>query len=184
MRASHLNKALGLKEESVEIILRKAAQTDVQEIAKIHVSSWKSAFDGLMPEGYINGFTVSSRVEEWQRTIKNNTESVVVAESGNKVVGFMSYSVHPENAEITELSKLYLCPSVYGRRLGSKFLAHLELESQAVGTKTIILYVLDNNEAAIQFYSKHGFEFADGVMSEEFEGSVIIDLQMIKRVQA
>ncbi|MGF1694464.1 GNAT family N-acetyltransferase [Vibrio lamellibrachiae] len=166
----------------MEINLRAAVQTDVQEIAQIHVSSWKSAFEGLMPKDYINGFTVSSRVEEWQRTIKNNTESVVVAVRGSKVVGFMSYSVHPENAESIELSKLYLCPSVYGQRLGSKFLANLEHESQALGTKTIKLYVLDNNEAAIQFYSKHGFEFADGFMTEEFEGSVIIDLLMAKRI--
>ncbi|MGC9458229.1 GNAT family N-acetyltransferase [Vibrio genomosp. F10] len=162
--------------------LRKAVQTDAREIAQIHVNSWKSAFDGLMPADYINGFTVSLRVDEWQKTIRNNTETVVVAERGNKVVGFMSYFASPEGAEIIELSKLYLCPSVYGQRLGSRFLTHLEQESQALGTKTIKLYVLDNNEAAIQFYSKHGFEFADGFMSEEFEGSVIVDLLMVKRV--
>ncbi|WP_159739928.1 GNAT family N-acetyltransferase [Vibrio atypicus] len=166
----------------MEINLRKAAQTDAREIAQIHVSSWKSAFDGLMPADYINGFTVSSRVDEWHKTIRNNTETVVVAERDDKVVGFMSYFVSPESAEVIELSKLYLCPSVYGQRLGSSFLTHLEQESQALGTKTIELYVLDNNEAAIQFYSKHGFEFADGFMSEEFEGSVIIDLLMVKRV--
>ncbi|MFC6633201.1 GNAT family N-acetyltransferase [Microbulbifer taiwanensis] len=166
----------------MEVNLRNAVQTDAQEIAEIHVNSWKSAFDGLMPEGYINGFTMSSRIEEWQSTIRTNTESVVVAERGNQIVGFMSYFVHPENTETIELSKLYLCPNFYGQRLGSKFITHLERESQALGVKTIKLYVLDNNEAAIQFYSKHGFEFADGFMSEEFEGAVIIDLLMIKRV--
>ncbi|UXI04238.1 GNAT family N-acetyltransferase [Photobacterium sp. TY1-4] len=166
----------------MEINLRKAVLTDVQDIAQIHVNSWKSAFDGLMPADYINGFTISSRIEEWRNTISTSAESVVVAESGNKVVGFMSYFVHPENAETIELSKLYLCPSVYGQRLGSKFIAHLDQESQALEAKNINLYVLDNNKSAITFYSKHGFEFADGFMSEEFEGSVIIDLLMIKRV--
>ncbi|MEF2484797.1 GNAT family N-acetyltransferase [Vibrio mimicus] len=166
----------------MEINLRKAVQTDARQIAQIHVNSWKSAFDGLMPADYINGFTVSSREDEWQKTIRSSTETVVVAELGNKVVGFMSYFASTESAEVIELSKLYLCPSVYGQRLGSRFLTHLEQESQALGTKTIKLYVLDNNEAAIQFYTKHGFEFADGFMSEEFEGSVIVDLLMVKRV--
>ncbi|MDD1780364.1 GNAT family N-acetyltransferase [Enterovibrio sp. ZSDZ35] len=166
----------------MEINLRKAVDTDAQEIAKIHVSSWKSAFDGLMPADYINGFTVSSRLDEWQKAIRNNTETVVVAERSNKVVGFMSYFVPTENPDTIELSKLYLCPSVYGQRLGSSFLTHLEQESQTLRTTMIKLYVLDNNEAAIQFYSKNGFEFADGFMSEEFEGSVIIDLLMVKRV--
>ncbi|MCG2838749.1 GNAT family N-acetyltransferase [Photobacterium sp. WH77] len=166
----------------MEINLRNAVQADVQQIAKIHVSSWKAAFDGLMPDNYINGYTLSSRVEEWQKTICTNAEKVVVAECGEVVVGFMSYRIHPENSETIELSKLYLCPSVYGQRLGSRFMNHLEEESQAQGMKAIHLYVLDTNETAIQFYSKHGFQFSDGCMSEEFEGTTIIDLLMTKRV--
>jgi len=170
------------KGELVEIRIRKAELNDVQEIARIHVDSWKSAFHGLMPADYINSFTNASRIEEWLSAISMNTESVAVAESGNKVVGFMSYFVSSENSETIELSKLYLCPGVYGQRLGSKFLAHLEQEANALGIKTINLYVLDNNEVAIHFYSKHGFEFADGFMSEEFESSVIIDLLMVKQL--
>ena len=166
----------------MEIRIRKAELNDVQEIARIHVDSWKSAFHGLMPADYINSFTNASRIEEWLSAISMNTESVAVAESGNKVVGFMSYFVSSENSETIELSKLYLCPGVYGQRLGSKFLAHLEQEANALGIKTINLYVLDNNEVAIHFYSKHGFEFADGFMSEEFESSVIIDLLMVKQL--
>lgn len=168
----------------MEINLRSAAQADVQQIAKIHVNSWKVAFDGLMPDDYINGYTISSRIDEWQSTMSTNAEKVVVAECGDEVVGFMSYHIHPENAETLELSKLYLCPHVYGQGLGSKFLNYLEAESLAQGIEMIRLYVLDTNEAAIQFYSKHGFEFSDGYVSEEFEGTTIIDLLMTKRVKA
>lgn len=166
----------------MEFNLRTAIQSDVSEIAQIHVSSWNSAFKMLMPEGYINCFTVSSRVKEWQGVIKTNTESVVVALREGKIVGFMSYFINPDNAKIIELSKLYLCPSIYGQKLGSKLLTHLEQQSRSLGKKTIRLYVLDNNEAAIQFYLKHGFEFTGSFVSEEFEGVVMNDLLMVKQV--
>ncbi|QUJ66237.1 GNAT family N-acetyltransferase [Photobacterium sp. GJ3] len=167
----------------MEIHLRNAAQADVHTIADIHVRSWKTAFDGLMPDRYIESYTLPDRVEEWQKIIRSNAETVVVAESGDKVVGFMSYSVHPEQVGTIELSKLYLCPTVYGKRLGSRFLNYLEIDAQALGMTNIHLYVLDNNESAIQFYSKHGFNFSDGFISEVFEETTIIDVLMTKRVK-
>ena len=166
----------------MEIKLRKAIQTDAQEIAQIHVNSWKAAFNGLMPEKYINSYTHSSRMEEWQEIIRTNAETVILAERDEKVVGFMSYSINPKLLETVELGKLYLCPSVYGQKLGSKFISHLEVDSKAQGIKAINLYVLNNNEAAIHFYYKHGFEFSEGYVSEEFEGTTIIDVLMSKRL--
>ena len=166
----------------MEVKIRNAEYSDIQEISRIHVDSWKSAFDGLMPSDYINGYTVSSRMIEWHSTIRNGSDVVVVADMGGKIVGFMSYLSHPENAETIELSKLYLCPSVYGQKLGSTFVNHLEAYSLQKGINVIRLYVLDKNEAAIQFYSKHGFKFSDSYVSEEFEGTIIIDLLMTKRI--
>ncbi|GIU16992.1 MULTISPECIES: GNAT family N-acetyltransferase [unclassified Shewanella] len=167
----------------MEIILRDAVQDDVQQLAQIHVNSWKSTFSGLMPDKYINGYTLSSRVNEWQSVIHSRSEIVVVAERGGIVIGFMSYRVNPENLATIELCKLYLCPSAYGQRFGSKLLNHLKLSAQAQGMKAISLYVLDSNKVAINFYSKHGFEFSGGFVSVEFEGAAIIDLLMTIRLK-
>ncbi|WP_251881840.1 GNAT family N-acetyltransferase [Grimontia kaedaensis] len=59
---------------------------------------------------------------------------------------------------------------------------NLENTARDSGVGTIHLYVLNNNVTAIQFYMKHGFENADGFVSEEFEGTTIIDVLMTKRV--
>ncbi|WP_039849967.1 GNAT family N-acetyltransferase [Grimontia indica] len=166
----------------MEIKLRKAVLSDVEQIAKIHVDSWEVAFEGLMPENYIKGYTLSARIKEWQETIQTNAEFVVVAESASTVVGFMSYRVHPVAREIIELSKLYLCPTQYGKGMGSLFMRNLENAARDSGVRKIHLYVLNNNATAIQFYTKHGFENADGFVSEEFEGTTIIDVLMTKRV--
>tara|TARA_B110001469_G_C9338139_1_gene179492 strand:- start:36 stop:527 length:492 start_codon:yes stop_codon:yes gene_type:complete len=159
--------------------VRKAQLSDSQEIALIHVNSWKSAFKGLMPERYINSYTIEDRNAEWLNVLENGSESVIIAKDNNKLVGFLSYS---KNADSLYLSKLYLCPSIYGQGVGSLLIKQMENESLAASIHLIRLYVLDNNQSAINFYSKQGFEFGDGFESEEFEGETIIDLLMEKRL--
>lgn len=166
----------------MDIKLRKAVQVDVHEIARIHVNSWKVAFAGLISERYINRHTYSSRVDEWSEIIKTNAETVVVAENKGKMVGFMSYSAHFPFSKILTLNKLYLCPSVFGRKLGSQLMSYLTNQAKALGITTIYLYVLDSNGAAIVFYSKQGFVFSNGYLSKEFEGECIVNLLMTKRV--
>ena len=161
--------------------LRKARLSDTQEIASIHVNSWKSAFEGLMPERYINSYTLEDRNSEWLKVLKSGSESVIIAENKSRLVGFISYS---ESEDSLDLNKLYLCPSIYGKGVGYLLMKQMESEAKTAGIKLISLYVLDNNQSAIKFYSKQGFEFGDGCESEEFEGEKIIDLLMEKRLLA
>jgi len=163
--------------------LRKARLSDTQEIASIHVNSWKSAFEGLMPERYINSYTLEDRNFEWFKVLKSGSESVIIAENKSRLVGFISYS-ESEDEDSLDLNKLYLCPSIYGKGVGYLLMKQMESEAKTAGIKLISLYVLDNNQSAINFYSKQGFEFGDGCESEEFEGEAIIDLLMEKRLLA
>ncbi len=159
--------------------VRKARLSDIQEIALIHVQSWKSAFKGLMPDRYINSYTLVDRETEWLSILDSGSESVIIAEENNKLVGFLSFS---KNVNFLYLSKLYLCPSIYGKGVGCLLMKQLESDAQLACIDLIRLYVLDSNQSAIKFYSKQGFEFGDGFESEEFEGETIIDLLMEKRL--
>jgi ribosomal protein S18 acetylase RimI-like enzyme len=161
--------------------VRKARLSDFQGIALIHVNSWKSAFEGLMPERYIDSYTLEDRKSEWLNALDSGSESVIIAEDNNKLVGFLSYR---ENENFLYLSKLYLCPSIYGRGVGDLLMKQMENEAQAACINLIRLYVLDNNKSAIKFYSKQGFEFGDGFESEVFEGETIIDVLMEKQLSA
>jgi len=157
--------------------VRKARFSDIQEIALIHVQSWKSAFKGLMPERYINSYTLEDRKTEWLSILDSGSESVIIAEDNDRLVGFLSFS---ENVNFLYLSKLYLCPSIYGKGVGCLLMKQMESEAQTACIDLIRLYVLDNNQSAMKFYTKQGFEFGDGFESEEFEGETIIDLLMEK----
>lgn len=162
--------------------VRKARLSDTPEIASIHIKSWKSAFEGLMPEGYINSYRLEDRNTEWLNVLESGSESVIIAENTSRLVGFLSYSESEKSQDTLAVSKLYLCPSIYGKGVGYLLMKQLESNAKSAGIKLINLYVLDNNQTAINFYSKLGFEFGDGCESEEFEGETIIDVLMEKQL--
>ncbi|MEZ9526541.1 GNAT family N-acetyltransferase [Enterovibrio norvegicus] len=164
------------------VTLRKAQRDDVDEIASIHVDSWKAAFTGRMPDNYIDSYTLPRRVTEWHQLLTNNAETVVVAEFGGRVIGFLSFKISQTHENAFELSKLYLCPSSYRKGVGNLLMNHLDKEAKSNHINLIALYVLDNNDASIRFYTKQGFEFAEGAVSTEFEGEVILDRLMVKRL--
>ena len=68
--------------------VRKSRLSDLEQIALIHVKSWETAFKGLMPERYINNYTLEDRNAEWLSVLGSGSESVIVAEDNNKLVGF------------------------------------------------------------------------------------------------
>ena len=164
--------------------VRKARLSDAQEIASIHVNSWKSAFEDLMPERYINSYTLEDRNAEWIKVLGSASESVIIAEDKSRLVGFLSYSESENSLGTLDLNKLYLCPSIYGEGVGYLLMKQMENEAQTACIDLIRLYVLDKNQSAINFYSKQGFEFGDGCESEEFEGETIIDVLMVKQLLA
>ena len=103
-----------------------------------------------MPERYINSYTLEDRNSEWLKVLKSGSESVIIAENKSRLVGFISYS---ESEDSLALNKLYLCPSIYGKGVGYLLMKQMESEAKTAGIKLISLYVLDNNQSAIKFYS-------------------------------
>ncbi len=63
--------------------------------------------------------------------------------------------VMPQSAE---LEKIYLLPSTKGQGLGKKSLQKLYEICRNQAIEELYLYVIDHNQAAIEFYQKQGFE--------------------------
>ncbi len=70
-------------------------------------------------------------------------------------------SLLPEITKATgiELEKLYLLSQHKGKGYGKIALQAIIQEAKDLHKKTLFLYVVDTNEAAIRFYQKVGFEF-------------------------
>lgn len=133
------------------VVLRPAAMSDADEIARIMRASLRSL--PWMPMVHTpdeDRAFISGRVLPRQR--------VTVAEADGAIAGFIA-------VEGEWVEQLYLDPCWTGRGIGSSLLEHATAAMPAVK-----LHCFQANEGARRFYERHGFEveaFGDGSQNEE-----------------
>src|SRR5229473_2311177 len=71
-------------------MIRAATLTDASAIARVHVASWRSTYEGLLPNEFLASLSEASYEERWKRVIGEGTSKVYVAEDGADMVGFAS----------------------------------------------------------------------------------------------
>ena len=105
------------------IEIREALISDSKEIAKVHVSTWQSAYHGIMPDSFLNDLSVESRESSWSQLLESPAAKAhtFVAVSGNSIVGFIGVGPNRlESDSSGELFAIYVSPNFQGRGAGSK----------------------------------------------------------------
>ena len=69
---------------------RRAEPEDAAEIALIHVSSWHSAYRGLLPEELLAGLSIDVRRSGWAQILnaQDPQAMTIVVEQDGQMVGF------------------------------------------------------------------------------------------------
>ena len=136
-----------------------------REKAFIHWKSWHDTYPGLVRQDYLEKFTL----EKCERMALAWQGNSIIATDRDRVVGFLDYS-SPEYAlsDGKEIVALYVLSEYRGKGIG-RSLMNAFLDEEEPGTERICLWVLKENERAIHFYTKCGFQ-ADG--SEKFVESI------------
>jgi hypothetical protein len=70
--------------------VRKATTDDAHAIAIVHVESWKTTYEGIVPAEYLAQLSVSEKEQLWQRGLNQPKHSIFVVEEDGKVCGFIS----------------------------------------------------------------------------------------------
>jgi RimJ/RimL family protein N-acetyltransferase len=157
------------------ITIRDAAPDDADAIAQVHVSSWRWAYDGLLPASVLEGLSVDERATMWRQAVADPDPAarVFVAEdatddAGRRLLGFASVgSTTDEDAPAGtgELFAIYLVREIAGVGLGAELLGRAVEALRSAGLGRGTLWVLETNERARRFYERHGWAF-DGTRSE------------------
>ncbi|GGO34795.1 GNAT family N-acetyltransferase [Deinococcus humi] len=154
--------------------VRPACRADAPAIARIHVSSWRETYAGLMPDDFLERMTSEEmrrrREANWERTISQGLETVLVAEQDGVVVAFTSAGPardHPGYE--AELMTLYALRSAQGQGLGQALFRQLVQDLRADGVQNLALWVLADNPTR-QWYLRRGGREAgeklDGTLRE------------------
>lgn len=149
---------------------RRAETSDAFGIAAVHDASWRHAYTGLIPHGALDTMVRRRDPKWWARAIRNSTR-ILVLEIDGQVVGYATLGPNRVAAleEQGEIYELYLLPEYQGVGLGKKLFLNARKELVRLGMKGCVVWVLEDNAPAVQFYrNAGGSDVAEG--DETFNG--------------
>ena len=170
------------------LTIRPAVPNDAQAVARIRVLGWRSAYQGLISQDYLDSLSIAEDTERMrgylsqlpQNLPPNNLASVQGPNDGEKrsfmlavrddvVLGFCHFSAAPNNADRVEratpggemvgrLHSLYVGPDALGQGIGHTLMSQALSTFTAWGCERAHLWVLEGNSRASSFYERQGWQ--------------------------
>lgn len=160
-------------------MIRNAEPADAPGVARVHVASWQMAYPGLIDQAFLDSLEVASRTEIWSRILRQTRGRVMVAESEGVIEGFCA--VGPSTDEDWgEVYAIYLAPDHWGEGLGRDLLAAGEQALVDDGHWRALLWVLDGNTRARDFYGRQGWSLGKPLRIENIGGSDVNEVRYEK----
>lgn len=148
-----------------EIQLRRATVADAEAIAAIRIEGWRTTYRGMIPDSYLNEMDMNENVLHWRTIlqalpVKEDSLCVYVAVSEDEIVGFVSAMKLPE-AKLDkdgEINAIYIRPQWQRCGIGKRMLHKAARSLQAMGCTSCVIWVIDGNSQARNFYEELGGE--------------------------
>jgi ribosomal protein S18 acetylase RimI-like enzyme len=148
-------------------LVRPARTSDAQPIAAVHVATWRDAYAGLLPDGFLAGLDVTEWAGRWRDRLTAPPHGVftLVFEADGRVRGFVSGGPSRDDFAGGEVYAIYLDPRCQGRGAGRELLAAATNVLADAGFTDASLWVLSGNHSARGFYESQGWRH-DGAKHE------------------
>ena len=137
--------------------IRRATQSDLQEITAIHIESWQDSYSDALPSEFL-AKRIHRDFERHWRQIEIQNKDIVLVAGENSLVGFVAVWCRPTPF----IDNLHVRPSQRSRKIGSALMKAVAKELINEGHKTAYLWVFESNQKAINFYERLG-----GVQKEQ-----------------
>jgi GNAT superfamily N-acetyltransferase len=146
----------------MEIGIRKPDYNDVPAIAALHITAWRQAYAGIIPQQVLDELSVDESINRWQERIEKpkSTEQLLIVVNNDDVLGFAMFGESREAMNLPqaygEIYALYVHPN-HWRKGAGKALIHNAFkwfdENHFPG---VYLWTLKENRQARSFYENAG----------------------------
>ena len=190
------------------LTIRPAAPNDAQAVARIRVLGWRFAYQGLVPQGYLDSLNIAEDTERMRGYLSqlpqnlppnksapglnsgdSGKRSFMLATRGDAVLGFCHFSAAPNNADRLEratpggemvgrLHSLYIDPGALGQGIGHTLMSQALSTFTAWGCKRAHLWVLEGNSRAISFYERQGWQLTGDTKVDRSFGPELHEQEM------
>jgi RimJ/RimL family protein N-acetyltransferase len=172
---------------SVTADIRQPEHRDADAMGRVHVRAWQAAYRSVMPDDYLDGLDPEERASMWRRQIAaRGGAGVLVVSADDEVAGFAAFGPCHDDGAPAEQGQVYainLDPAHWRKGLGRDLLRAGTAELAALGFKSLVLWVVLQNERARRFYESEGW-VADGMSrEEEVLGAVATEVRYVRRLE-
>jgi GNAT superfamily N-acetyltransferase len=148
-----------MKDSQVEkISYREATVADCSAVARVHVSSWRGSFAGIVPQSFLDNMSVENRTKAFEKRFPTPDYKMYVAEAKeNGIVGFADFGAPRDSIDRyeAELYAIYLLPEFQGRGVGAELFRRGVEDLVKKGVSSMYLLALEASPFR-PFYEKMG----------------------------
>ncbi|NEZ57727.1 GNAT family N-acetyltransferase [Adonisia turfae] len=143
------------------MMIREATRTDVPAIARVHVDTWRTTYQGIVPDQHLAKLSYERRVNSWSqilnRASEDGTFTYVAEEEVGEIVGFASGGVERTNDPVYagELMAIYILEGYQSKGIGHCLVQTVAERLHLLGINSMLVWVLLDNPAC-QFYAALG----------------------------
>ncbi|MGE3802738.1 MAG: N-acetyltransferase family protein [Candidatus Kapaibacterium sp.] len=148
---------------SRDYTIREATVDDADEIARVHVDSWRTTYRGIVPDDFLDNMDYQERSERWRKwlspDLSNRSERLILVATNlaSEIVGFGSGGKEREGniPSEAEIYALYLLNEYRGKGIGRILTRELASQLQQEQYSSMLVWVLALNPSC-RFYQHLG----------------------------
>ncbi|SDJ04327.1 GNAT family N-acetyltransferase [Natribacillus halophilus] len=162
--------------------IREMKKGDAYGIACVHVDSWRTTYQGIVPQSYLDSLNVKEREQRWEKILdeypENSNYGLVAVNEQSEIVGFAVCDQAEEQESVDgELNAIYVLEQYQQQGIGVAFMRKVLANFRERGWKTFAIIALADNPS-FPFYEKlnphylridtftvHGEELREWVMT-------------------
>ncbi len=140
-----------------EVPIRLARAEDAAAIAVLHVTTWQTAYRGILSDTFLEQLSVADRESAWRARLGDQAITTLLAEEDGRALGFITggQSRNPGSAPtVAEVYSIYVDEAHSRRGIGTALMRRLIERMKLRGFQEITLWVLSANASARAFYEK------------------------------
>ncbi|MBU5465971.1 GNAT family N-acetyltransferase [Virgibacillus sp. MSJ-26] len=141
--------------------IRRATSSDAANIAKVHVDSWRTTYQNVLPTDFLESLSYEKRKKLWDNNLKEQQVYVAVIEG--EIIGFSvggkERTGHYKNF-LGELYAIYLLENYQNQGIGGLLFNQVIKELKESNLNSMLVWVLEDNEAE-HFYKAKGGKKVD-----------------------
>lgn len=161
------------------INLRVATANDAAGIARVYIDTWLSAYAGIIPDHILLALSHDGETATWRRSLARTDDGSVVIVAEDSAEGIVAFGsgARARGTDLPyegEVHTLYVVPDFQGRGVGRRLLGSLFSGLVAMGYRSALIWVLEENPARFFYQAMGGTWIA--VRNERFRGTSLPEM--------